>query len=402
MPKAVILLLDSLGIGHCEDAHLFDDEGANTFGHVANWAYEERKRNLHIPHLTRMGLARAAQACSQFELKGLNLSLEPIAHYGYAQELSTSKDSTAGHWELAGVPIDFDWGYLRDTRNTLSPSFIEKFCQRAKLPGILANCHAPGPEIVAEYGQEHILSGKPICYSSVDSVLQIACHEEHFGLERLYEVCEIARDLLDEYKIGRVIARPFTGEAAPFQRTGNRHDFSMPPTRATLLEQLSAAGVEVTGIGKVSDLFSGRGVSKSIKAYGTAEQFEASIDSFSNAKDDSLIFTNFGDFDSQYGHRRDVAGYAKELEFFDEKLAKLVAMLDEEDLLLITADHGCEPTWKGTDHTREHVPVLCYSPKLAALQGGKYIGKRASFADMGQSLASFFHIPALQVGKSFI
>jgi len=402
MAKAVILLLDSLGIGSSDDAHLFNDAGADTLGQVARWCEQVRQLPLNIPNLNKLGLGRAAFSSAGKILPGLDLSVSPIAYYGYAKEISTGKDSPAGHWELAGVPIVFNWGYLTDTTNSLSKAFIQEFCQKAQLPGILANCHSPGPEIVDQFGQDHVLTGKPICYSSIDSVLQIACHEQSFGLQHLYDICEIAREMLNKDNIARVIARPFTGELGQFKRTGNRHDFSMPPPKPTVLEYLHDAGIAVTGIGKVSDLFSGQGISTSLKVSGTQAQFDATLEAFQLADKigdkDSLIFTNFGDFDSKFGHRRDVAGYANELEIFDQRLDELLNLLAPDDLLLVTADHGCDPTWQGTDHTREHVPVLCYCPKL----GSKDIGKRETFADMGQSLASFFNVKALDIGRSFI
>ena len=398
MAKAIILLLDSLGIGSTSDAHLFSDAGSDTLGHIARWCSQERGLPLSIPNLNRLGLARASFGCTGKVLAGLDLQEQPIGYYGFAAELSTCKDSPAGHWELAGVPVLFDWGYFEKKQQSFPADFLNTFCQQAKLPGILANCHAPGPEVVQQFGQAHIETGKPICYSSVDSVLQIACHEQYFGLQRLYDICEIAREQLNDKRIARVIARPFVGEAGHFIRSSHRRDFSMPPPAPTLLEHLAAAGVEVTGIGKISDLFSGRGISHSLKAASTHELFDASVMAYQNSADNSLIFTNFGAFDSSFGHRRDVAGYANELEQFDRRLPELLSVLRPDDLLLITADHGCDPTWQGTDHTREHVPVLCYQVQL----GSKNIGKRATFADMGQSLAHFFGSEKLKYGDSFL
>jgi phosphopentomutase len=264
---------------------------------------------------------------------------------------------------------------------------------------VLGNCHSSGTTIIAELGEEHMRSGKPIVYTSADSVFQIACHEETFGLERLYELCDIARELVDEYNVGRVIARPFVGNnAGDFVRTGNRRDLTVTPPSKTLLDKLVDSGGEVISVGKIADIYAHQGVTKKVKATGNAALFDATLEEFRDAPDHSIVFTNFVDFDMLYGHRRDVDGYADALEYFDRRLPELLEMLKHDDILVITADHGCDPTWKGTDHTREHIPVLAYG---ASVYPGS-LGKRETFADIGQSLAGFFGLPPMEYGVSFL
>src|SRR5690606_6376260 len=257
----------------------------------------------------------------------------------------------------------------------------------ADLPGVLGNCHASGTTIIKELGEEHVRTGKPIVYTSADSVFQIACHEKAFGLERLYSLSRIARELVDEYNIGRVIARPFIGDdSSSFVRTGNRRDLTVPPPAPTVLDKLVESGGEVFSIGKIADIFAHRGITRKIKATGNAALFDATLEALAEAPDRSIVFTNFVDFDMLYGHRRDIEGYATALEYFDGRLPELLDAMQDGDLLVICADHGCDPAWPGSDHTREHIPVLALG---AAVTAGS-IGKRDTFADIGQSLASFF------------
>jgi phosphopentomutase len=264
---------------------------------------------------------------------------------------------------------------------------------------VLGNCHASGTTIIAELGDEHVRTGKPIVYTSADSVFQVAAHEEAFGLQRLYDLCDIARELVDEYNIGRVIARPFVGDSPDsYVRTGNRRDLTTPPHSPTVLDKLVAAGGEVISIGKIADIYATRGITRKVKATGNAALFDATLEVMDSAADRSIIFTNFVDFDMLYGHRRDVPGYAAALEYFDGRLPELLDRMKPDDLLVITADHGCDPTWQGSDHTREHIPVLAYGNGLAAGS----LGRRKSFADIGQSLASFFGLPPMDYGESFI
>ncbi|MGN6466187.1 MAG: phosphopentomutase, partial [Rhizobiaceae bacterium] len=283
-----------------------------------------------------------------------------------------------------------------------TPTFPEKLTEaiirEAALPGILGNCHASGNDIIARRGDEHIRSGKPICYTSADSVFQIAAHETHFGLERLYELCAIVRRLVDPLNIGRVIARPFLGETSgTFERTANRRDYAVPPPEPTLLDRLAGAGRRVIGIGKIGDIFAHRGVSEVRKGAGNMALFDAALGAMDDAKAGDLVFANFVDFDMLYGHRRDIPGYAAALEAFDRRLPEALARLKEGDLLILTADHGCDPSWRGTDHTREQVPVIGTGPALANAS----IGARATYADIGETIAEHLGIPAGRHGISF-
>lgn len=406
MPGRVcILLADSLGIGASLDAYRYGDEKANTFAHIHLSCQEGRadknnvrKGPLAIPNLTKLGLYHAAIASSGLSLINLAEVAEPIGYYGYAVEQSLGKDTPSGHWELAGVPVTFEWGYFPNKPKCFPNELINEFIERANLAGVLGEKHASGTTIIDELGEEHIISGKPIIYTSGDSVFQIAAHEETFGLKRLYEICEIARELVDHYQIGRVIARPFTGKLGAFSRTGNRRDYATLPPAPTLLDYLKEAGREVIAIGKISDIFAHQGPTKTIKADGNQALFDATLAAMKTAPEGSLVFTNFVDFDSSYGHRRDVLGYALALEEFDKRLLELERILQPDDLVVIAADHGCDPTMPGSDHTREHIPVLAFGPKIKS----KFIGRRDSFADIGQSLATFLQISPLSKGISFI
>lgn len=398
MGRAIILVMDSFGIGATDDAAHFGDVGANTLGSIAR----ERAAAgtpLRLPNLTRLGLMRAAEESCGERPAGTGAIDEVIGAYGFAEELSSGKDTPSGHWEIAGVPVLLDWGYFKSPDRTFPSPLLDKLIHRAKLPGVLGNCHASGTTIIAELGEVHMKTGKPIVYTSADSVFQIACHEETFGLERLYALCDIARDLVDEYNIGRVIARPFVGTSpADFQRTGNRRDLTTPPPSPTLLDKLVESGGEVISVGKIADIYAHQGISKKIKAAGNAALLDATLAAMIESPDRSIVFTNFVDFDMLYGHRRDVDGYAEALEYFDGRLPELLEAMQDEDLLVICADHGCDPTWPGSDHTREHIPVLVYGRAI----GSGSIGKRKSFADIGQSLAAFFDLSPLDYGESFL
>lgn len=404
MKRAIILLLDSFGIGAAEDAEP-QDRGANTFGHIAEYCSQgkatkagHRSGRLEIPNLISLGLATAAAESIGSAISGNTAPKIIKGKYGYAVEMSHGKDTPSGHWEIAGVPVLFDWGYFPADYPSFPKELTDALITQAKIPGILGNRHASGTEIIAELGEEHIKSGKPIVYTSADSVFQIAAHEETFGLERLYRLCEIARKLVDPYHIGRVIARPFIGVPGNFYRTGNRRDYTLPPPKPTLLDQLKNAGGQVIAIGKTADIFAHQGINKTIKADGNNALFDATLNELKKAGDKSLLFTNFVDFDSSYGHRRDVAGYAAALEAFDRRLPELEKLLQPDDIVVITADHGCDPTWPGSDHTREHIPVLVFGPKIKP----ENIGRRETFADIGQSLAKYFDLPVLNYGKSFL
>jgi phosphopentomutase len=392
------MVLDSFGIGGARDADTFGDAGADTFGHIlaaANSGAADRKDlrrgPLALPNLRRLGLYRAA---------GYD-DAEPAEAglYGSAGEVSRGKDTPSGHWEIAGVPVRFDWGYFPRTVPALPASLIQQIIDDSGIPGILGDRHASGTEIIAELGEESVATGRPIFYTSADSVLQIAAHEDHFGLERLYDLCAIVRRHVDPLNIGRVIARPFIGEDSPsFRRTANRRDYSVPPPEPTVLDRAVAAGRKVIAIGKIGDIFAGKGISEVRKADGNMALFDAMLGAIEDAADGDLVFANFVDFDMLHGHRRDVAGYAAALEAFDARLPELEARLRPGDLAIITADHGCDPTWAGTDHTRENVPVLAFGPGVAP----RAIGHRETFADIGESVAAHLKLPAGRHGTSFL
>ena len=401
--RALIGVLDSFGIGAAPDAARFGDAGANTFGHIAQACAAGRGDStrrtgpLRVPNLLALGLGLAA---SQTDPRMPVMRNGPATgRYGAASELSKGKDTPSGHWEMMGLPVDYDWGYFPATIPSFPKALTDAFIRESGVPGILGDCHASGTVIIEQHGEEHIRTGKPICYTSADSVFQIAAHETHFGLERLYEVCRIARRLADGYNVGRVIARPFVGEKrGEFQRTYNRHDYAMPPRQDTLLDIAKSHGREVIGIGKISDIFAGRGLTQSIHTEGNADTFARLIDCAASAPDGSITFANFVDFDQSYGHRRDVAGYAGALEDFDARIPALQAALRPGDLVVFSADHGCDPTMPGSDHTREYIPVIAFGPSIAPGP----VGKRGSFADIGQSIAAHLGLPKLAHGASFL
>ena len=398
MGRAVILVMDSFGIGATDDAGRFGDMGSNTLGSIARQRAVAGKA-LRLPNLARLGLMRAAEESCGERPEGTGAIEDVDGAYGYAVELSSGKDTPSGHWEIAGVPVLYEWGYFRRKTETFPQELLARLIDRAGIPGVLGNCHASGTTIIAELGDAHVATGKPIVYTSADSVFQIACHEESFGLQRLYDLCDVARELVDEYKIGRVIARPFIGSTpSDYVRTGNRRDLTVPPPSPTVLDRLVESGGEVVSVGKIADIYAHQGITKKIKASGNAALFDATLEAMETAPDRSIVFTNFVDFDMLYGHRRDVDGYAEALEYFDQRLPELLGQLRGNDVLVICADHGCDPTWKGTDHTREHIPVLVYGNKIPAGS----IGRRESFADIGQSLATFFGLPPMDYGTSFL
>lgn len=390
--RAFIIVLDSFGIGSSADASA-EDQGANTLLHIAE------NQPLHLPTMCSLGLNEALkQSCGQYAV-GLPILKEFSGAYGYAVEKSAGKDTPSGHWEMVGLPVIEDWGYFSSTQNCFPKKLLDDFIREAKLPGVLGNCHASGTEILVELGEEHLRTGKPIVYASADSVFQIAVHEMAFGLERLYEICQIARKLVDPYRIARVIARPFLGDSASnFKRTGNRKDFGIPPYALTLLDHIKESHHDVFAIGKISDIFSGQGITKKMKAYTNAESFDALLQAQKTAQSGDLVFANFNDFDTLFGHRRDVAGYARALEMFDKRLPSFIAAMQPGDLAIITADHGCDPTWPGSDHTREHVPVLAFGPDVQS----KSIQRRNGFADIGQTVAQHLEINPLPHGFGFL
>lgn len=397
--RAIILVLDSFGIGATADADKFGDVGADTFGHIAQARAESSAGPLQLPNLARLGLFHAGQESTGEFSPGYDPETEVIGAYGYAAELSSGKDTPSGHWEIAGVPVLYDWGYFTGKEQAFPQELLDELIERADLPGVLGNCHASGTTIIAELGDEHVASGKPIVYTSADSVFQIACHEEAFGLDRLYELCDIARELVDKYNIGRVIARPFIGDGPDtYARTGNRRDLTTPPHAPTVLDKLVESGGDVVSVGKISDIYAHMGITKKVKASGNEALFEATLKAMKEAGDRSIVFTNFVDFDMLFGHRRDVEGYASALEYLDGRLPEVLEKMEEGDLLILCADHGCDPTWPGSDHTRENIPVLAYG---AGVTPGS-LGRRETFADIGQSLATHFGLAPMDYGTSFV
>lgn len=403
MARAFLIVLDSVGIGGAPDAEAFGDTGSNTVGHIAEACASGRGDNenraglLRLPNLCRAGLGSAVEASTGNPAPGLTTA-PPDASWGYASEISNGKDTPSGHWELTGVPVSFDWGYFPETEPCFPRDLMERLMEAANLPGWLGDRHASGTVIIEELGEEHIRTGKPIFYTSADSVMQIAAHEEHFGLDRLLSLCETARTLVDPLNIGRVIARPFVGEdPASFRRTANRRDYSVLPPAPTLLKRQSERGGDVISIGKIGDIFAHDGTGREVKAPDNDAMFDLLLKETRAAGPNSLIAVNFVDFDVHFGHRRNPAGYAAALEAFDRRLPEFEALLGPDDLAIITADHGCDPTWRGTDHTRENVPVLA----LGGARPDAAFGHLTSFADVGQTLARHLGINDMPHGKSF-
>lgn len=393
MSRAFLFILDSVGIGGAPDADRFGDRGANTLGHIA------AQVPLTLPNLASLGLGHAALMASGHLPKGFATETALKGQWGVGVEKSNGKDTPSGHWEIAGVPVTFDWGYFPKTIPCFPKSFTDALIARAELPGLLGNKHASGTDIIAEFGEDHMESSRPIIYTSADSVIQIAAHEETFGLDRLYEVCEAARALSYDLNVGRVIARPFVGaDARDFTRTGNRKDYSISPPAPTLLDRLSEAGRDVISIGKIGDIYAHSGTGREIKAVGNDALFEATLAAMPALRKGGLLITNFVDFDMLYGHRRDPRGYAAALEAFDAELPQALDLLKPGDLLVITADHGCDPTWRGSDHTRECVPILTFSP---GIEPGSF-GRRDGFADIGQTIAAHLGIAPLGAGRSWL
>jgi phosphopentomutase len=383
MRRVVLIVLDGTGIGALPDAGRYGDEGANTLQHVA-----AASGGLALPTLERFGLGNI------LPLAGVAPAVAPVAGFGRMREISAGKDTTTGHWEIAGV---IQREPFPTYPNGFAPQIIAAFVRETGLEP-LGNVAASGTEILRELGEEHCRSGRPIVYTSADSVFQIAAHEEVIPVERLYELCRIARRILDPYRIGRVIARPFVGSRADnFRRTSRRHDFSLEPTGTTVLDRLAEAGVTVYGVGKIRDIFAGRGIGSYVYSESNADGMAKTLAAF-DVVDHGLIFTNLVDFDMLYGHRLDARGFGAALEEFDRWLPRLLERLNDDDLLLVTADHGCDPTTPGTDHTREYVPLLAWAPKM---NKGSDLGERAGFVDVAATVADAFGLPGA-VGESFL
>lgn len=395
--RVFVFMMDSFGIGGAPDAGKYANEGANTLGHIA-----AVNLGLKIPNLLALGLGDAAKGASGvFPAVGAQppAVLRLPSKFGYAREVSVDKDTVSGHWEMAGLPNLQGWGHFPPQYPSFPAELTNALVNEAGLAGILGNKAASGTVIIQELGEEHIRSGKPICYTSADSCFQIAAHEKYFGLERLYDVCETAYRLVQPYHIGRIIARPFVGEkTGEFVRTANRRDYAAQPFGETLLDRLKVAGHEVIAVGAINDIYAHRGITKGVRAAGLEALWDATLREMKTAPSGSLVFTNFEDFDMLYGHRRDVKGYARALEYFDRRLPEILPFLQDDDLVFITADHGNDPTYGGTDHTREQVPVLMFGRKAAA----EDTGQRDTYADIGQTIAAYLEIRPLDYGVSFL
>jgi len=382
--RICLVILDSVGIGEMPDSESWGDKGADTLGNIL------KSRRVNLPNLQRLGLGNIR------ELNDLPAIENPTGNYGKCTLKSNGKDTTTGHWEIAGIILEKAFPTFP---NGFPKNIIDEFTARANVPGVLGNTVASGTDIIKQFGEEHIRTGKPIVYTSADSVFQIAAHEETIPIERQYEICEIARKILQgETEVGRVIARPFLGTNADnFTRTGNRHDYAVPPPSDNLLPQLSNENLDVICVGKVASVYDSLGVTEDL----TAKNNEQSIDQTINALSKNsrgLIFSNLVDFDMLYGHRRDVEGYAKALEYFDERLPEILDALREDDLLIITADHGNDPAFRGSDHTREYTPLLVYGKNA---KQSVNLGTRGSLADIGQTIAENFDL-RLKDGESFL
>jgi len=378
------MVLDSAGIGEMPDAAAWGDAGADTLGHIL------ASRKVDLPNLQKLGLGNIRP------LEHLPAVETPIGSYGKCTLKSNGKDTTTGHWEMAGIVLEKAFPTFPDG---FPPKIIDEFVEKARVPGVLGNVPASGTEIIKSLGEEHVRTGKPIVYTSADSVFQIAAHEEVIPVERLYEICEIARDILDgDAKVGRVIARPFTGTVADnFTRTENRHDYAVPPPSENLLPLLSGHGLDVVCIGKIASIYDSVGVTQDLTAKNNNQAMDQTINEL-NAKSHGLIFSNLVDFDMLYGHRRDTEGYARALEHFDSRLPEIFDAMGDDDLLIITADHGNDPTAPGTDHTREYAPLLVYGKNT---KPGVNLGTRGSLADIGQTVAENFGLE-LKDGESFL
>lgn len=385
--RVILIVLDSVGAGEAPDAAAYGDVGSNTLGNIA-----AAMGGLHLPNLQQLGLGNI------LPLAGVPAVAEPSGAFGRMQEISCGKDTTAGHWELAGTPL---LNPLPTYPHGFPAELLAEF-ERQIGRGTLGNIPASGTVIIEQLGEEHLRTGKPIVYTSADSVFQIAAHEEIIQLQQLYEMCQIARRLLvGEHGVGRVIARPFVGQPGSFKRTANRRDFSLPPPAGNLLETVQAAGLPVVAIGKIHDIFADRHIDFSYPTKDNADGMQTILATMAKHST-GLIWANLVDFDMQFGHRNDVAGYAAALEAFDAWLPQLLAQLQPADLLLITADHGNDPTTSSTDHSREYVPVLASGAMVA---GGRDLGIRPSFADLGATAADYLgagKLPALPAGNSFL
>lgn len=384
MKRVIIIVLDSVGIGELPDAYKYNDEGSNTIGNIA-----KKVKNLNLPNMRSMGFWNIDGIYGGEPLES------PVGCFGKMAEKSPGKDTTTGHWEISGVIMDRPFPVYPEG---FPKEIISEFEEKIKRP-VLGNCPASGTEIIKLLGDEHVRTGYPIVYTSADSVFQIAAHEEVIPVEKLYEMCSIAREMLKgEHGVGRVIARPFEGTGGNYVRTKRRKDFSLDPVKKTLLDYACEKGYDVTGVGKIRDIFNGRGITNSVSVYDNMDGVDKTIE-FIKGNSRGIIFTNLIDFDMLYGHRKDVEGYAKALEDFDGRIPEILEELKEEDILIITADHGCDPVTEGTDHTREYVPLLVYGKKV---KNGVNLGTRSTFADVAKTVAEYLEIQGDIGGVSFL
>lgn len=385
MNNFIVIVLDGVGIGELPDAELYLDQGSNTLSNIAKVV-----GGLHLPNLTKLGLGNI------YRIAGVPEVSTPLASFGKLKEISKGKDSTTGHWELAGLNIQSEFSYFP---NGFTEEIINKFIRLTGCKGVLGNKAASGTEIINELGDEHMKTGFPIVYTSADSVFQIAAHEDIIPLEKLYEICRITREkiLIEPLKVGRVIARPFVGENGEYTRTTNRKDFSLNPPEKTILDILSDASIKTIGIGKINDLFNYRGILIQEPTHNNKEGCEKLLE-YASKVNNSFIFANLVDFDVYFGHRNDPDGFAKKLTEFDNFLPDLIAKLDSSDALILTADHGNDPTTPGTDHSREYVPLLFYRKRII----GNNLGIRDTFSDVAKTVADYFNIECELIGKSFL
>ncbi|MCU9613767.1 phosphopentomutase [Caldibacillus lycopersici] len=383
--RIFLIVMDSVGIGEAPDAEKFGDKGADTFGHIA-----EKMNGLHMPNMAKLGLSNIR------EIKGIEKAAQPLAYYTKMQEASNGKDTMTGHWEIMGLHIETPFQVFPEGFPKELIDVIEKRTGRK----VIGNKPASGTEILDELGKEQMETGALIVYTSADSVLQIAAHEEVVPLDELYKICEICRELtLDEkYMVGRVIARPFVGEPGNFKRTANRHDYALKPFGRTVMNELKDAGFDSIAIGKISDIYDGEGVTKSLRTVSNMDGMDKLMETL-KMDFTGLSFLNLVDFDALYGHRRDPLGYGKALEEYDARLPEVFELMQDDDLLIITADHGNDPIHHGTDHTREYVPLLVYSKQMKA---GKELPIRKTFADIGATVAENFDVKRPAFGTSFL
>ena len=385
MKRVVLIVLDSVGVGEMPDAQMYGDKGSHTLDHTF-----EACNGLNIPNLKKLGLGNIEG------VKALGKEESVIGAFGKGSEKSIGKDTVTGHWEIGGVILDKP---LNTYPDGFSDKIINEFKEKAKIDGILGNKVASGTAIIEELGEEHVKTGYPIIYTSADSVFQIAAHEEFIGLDNLYKMCEIAREMLvGENVVGRVIARPFVGEVGSFKRTSNRRDYALDPFGKTALEYIKENGMSVAAVGKIEDIYNGKGVTEAVHIKNNMDGVDKTLE-YMDKIDNGLIFTNLVDFDMLYGHRNDPKGYGKAIEDFDGRLNEIYSKLRDEDILIITADHGCDPTTESTDHSREYIPILVYGKKV---KGGTELGIRDSFTDIGKSILHYLGIDNSLEGKSFI